>query len=175
MDRKYSYSNISKSEINFMINEGTIILNFKDGKQKKNFKNKPNKGKLPKNKIFHINSLIYNKEKQINEIYNTYDCIYNEIDNSLYLIINENDNYSKFTKDKLINILEFSISLGIDKICLLISKSNNQFLNIIQDMMIVGFKSEKNYKKINIDENEYKILKMSIKDMYQEIKEITLI
>ena len=175
MDRRYSYSNISKSEINFIINEGVIFLNYKDGKQKKFTRGKINKGKLPKNKIFHINSLIYNEEKQMEEIYNKYDCIYNEIDNSLYLIINEKDNYSKFTKDKLINILEFSISLGIDKICLLISKLNKQFLNIIQDMLIVGFKSEKILKRITIDENEYKMLKMLIKDMNQEIKEVTLI
>ena len=176
MENNYSYLNISKSQINFIINKDSIILKFKDGIKKDDcFINQSSKGKLPKNKIFRLNSLIFNNEKNCQEIYNVYDCIYNEKDNLLYLIITEKDNYNNFTKDKLINILEFSISLGIDKICLLVSKINSQYLNIIQDMLIVGFKPEENLKKIKIDGKEYKILKMSIKDICQEIKEITII
>ena len=41
--------------------------------------------------------------------------------------------------------------------------------------MIVGFNLENNKFKITIDGNEYKTLKMSIKDICQEIKEISLI
>ena len=160
-----------------MINDGRIILNFRNENKNKNnnVSNRNYKGYLPKNKIFKIISQIFNKEKQCQELNHKYDCIYNEIDNILYLIINERDNYLSFTKDKLINILEFSISIGIDKICLLISKANKQYINIIQDMMLVGFKPEETRNKIKIDKNEYKILKMSIKDICQEIQEITII
>ena len=176
MENNYSYLNISKSQIDFMVNKDSIILKFQDGIKKDDcFINQSSKGKLPKNKIFRLNSLIFNNEKNCQEIYNVYDCIYNEKDNLLYLIITEKDNYNNFTKDKLINILEFSISLGIDKICLLVSKKNSQYLNIIQDMLIVGFKPEENLKKIKIDGKEYKILKMYIKDICQEIKEVTII
>ncbi len=169
MEINYSYSNASKSDIYFMINEGTIILNLQNGIKKSH------KGNLPKNKIFSINSIVFNKEKQCKELNHKYDCIYNEIENILYLIINEKDNYLSFTKDKLINILQFSISIGIDKICLLISKKNKQYLNIIQDMILVGFKPEENLNKIKIDKSEYKLLKMPINDICQEIKEITII
>ena len=148
MENNYSYLNISKSQIDFIINKDSIISKFQDG--------------IKKDDCF------------INQS-NVYDCIYNEKDNLLYLIITEKDNYNNFTKDKLINILEFSISLGIDKICLLVSKKNSQYLNIIQDMLIVGFKPEENLKKIKIDGKEYKILKMYIKDICQEIKEVTII
>ena len=158
-----------------MINDRTIILNFKNENKNNNLSNKNYKGYLPKNKIFKINSLIFNEEKQCQELNHKYDCIYNETDNILYLIINERDNYLSFTKDKLINILEFSISIGIEKICLLISKTNKKYINIIQDMTLVGFKPEETSNKIKIDKNEYKILKMPIKDICQEIKEITLI
>ena len=176
MEMNFSYLNESKSDICFMINNGTIILNFHNENNNNNIFSKKNyKGYLPKNKIFKINSLIFNEEKQCQELNHKYDCIYNETDNILYLIINERDNYLSFTKDKLINILEFSISIGIEKICLLISKTNKKYINIIQDMTLVGFKPEETSNKIKIDKNEYKILKMPIKDICQEIKEITLI
>ena len=172
METNYSYSNISNFDISFTFNkkeeenisDGIIINNNKDLKKK-----------LPKNKIFKINSLVFNIEKKIKEIYIQYNCIYNEEYNSLYLIFNTNDNYSKFTKDWLINILEFSISIGIDSICLLVSKSNDKYINIVQDMVIVGFKFDEKVSNITIDGIVYKILKMSIKDIDQEIKEIILI
>ena len=174
MEIKYSYSNASKCALNFIINDGIIKIDFQK-ENKNNLFSKNYKKFLPKNKIFKINSMIFNEEKQCEELNHKYDCIYNEKENILYLIINERDNYLSFTKDKLINILEFSISIGIDKICLLISKKNNQYLNIIQDMIVVGFKPDENLKKIKIDKEEYKILKMSIRDICQEVKEITLI
>ncbi len=175
MDYSYSYINKSKPEINFMINKNNIILSVKNESKNHSFINEHYNRKLPKNKIFRINSLIFNEEKQTEEINNKYDCIYNDVNNVLYIIINEKYNYKNFTKDKLLNILEFSISLGINAISLLISKKNKQYLNILQDMMIVGFSLEDNTHKISIDEKEYKILKMNVKDICQEIKEITLI
>jgi hypothetical protein len=42
-------------------------------------------------------------------------------------------------------------------------------------MIVVGFKPEENLKKIKIDGKDYKILKMYIKDICQEIKEVTII
>ena len=175
MDNKYSYLNKSKYEINFMINQDNIILYLRNPIEKESLNNKYYNEKLPKNKIFRINSLIFNEEKQIEEINNIYDCIYNDINNVLYIIINEKDNYKNFTKNKLLNILDFSISLCIKEISLLISKKNKQYLNILQDMIVVGFSPEDNSHKISIDEKEYKILKMNVKDICQEIKEITLI
>ena len=174
MEYNFSYSNINKSEINFTIKD-KILLSFNNITKKSHFQTKIDRAKLPINNIFRINSLFFNEEKQIEEIYNKYDCIYNDINNILYLIINKNFNYANFTKDKLLNLLEFSIFLGIDKLYLLISKTNSKYLNIIQDMKIVGFRFEDNSYKISIDGNEYKILKMNIKDICEEIKEITLI
>ena len=122
-----------------------------------------------------INSLFYNIQKQCKEVHDQYYCIYSEKDNYLYLIFNTKFNYSEFTKDWLINILDFSVSVGIDSICLLVAKNNKMNLNIIQDMLIVGFEPMENVPKITIDGNVYKTLKMPIKDIYQEIKEIILV
>jgi len=89
------------------------------------------KQKFPDQKIFRINSLIFNEEKEKKEIYTKYDCIYNKKDNSLYILFNKNMNYINFTKDKLINILDFSNSVKIETIYILINKTNKYFVNII--------------------------------------------
>ena len=163
MKINYSYSNVSNMSISFEITENRI-------KEKRN-----DKIKFPEQKIFRINSLTFNNEKDKQEIYTKYDCIYSEKNNSLYLIFNENINYLEFTKDKLINIIDFSKSVGIDFIYILICKKNSKYLNIVQDMSIVGFESEKNFPVFNIDGNIYKSLKMSIKDITQEIQQINFI
>ena len=163
MKINYSYSNVSNMSISFEITENRI-------KEKRN-----DKIKFPEQKIFRINSLTFNNEKDKQEIYTKYDCIYSEKNNSLYLIFNENINYSEFTKDKLINIIDFSKSVGTDFIYILICKKNSKYLNIVQDMSIVGFESEKNFPVFNIDGNIYKSLKMSIKDITQEIQQINFI
>ena len=166
MKTNYSFSNVSDIDISFNIN-------FKE--EKNNIFEPIKKPKFPDQKIFRINSLIFNDEKEQKEIYTKYDCIYSEKDNSLYLLFNKNMNYSKFTKDKLINILDFSNSIKIETIYILINKSNKYFINIIQDMLIVGFEIGKNFPLFTIDGNIYKALKMSIKDTKQEIKQIELI
>ena len=177
METNYSYSNISNIDISFYINEKSQCFETYDDKLSiDNNNNKCLKEIFPKNKIFRINSIIYNTEKNIKEIYTQYDCIYNKKNNSLYLILNSNHNYAQFTKDRLINILEFSLYEEINTIYLLVDKKNKYYLNIIQDMILVGFEPEdKIAKKIVIDGNVYKTLKMSISDISKEIEEIELI
>ena len=163
MKTTYSYLNASKFDINFIINK------------KNNIGKETSKQNLPEQKIFRINSLIFNDKKEEQEIYTKYDCIYSQKENSIYLIFNQNVNYSEFTKDKLINILDFANSIGIDFIYILINQNNRSYANIIQDMLLVGFEFGKNYPMFNIDGYLYKALKMSINDIKQEIVQINLI
>ena len=163
MKTTYSYLNASKFVINFIINK------------KNNISKETSKQNLPEQKIFRINSLIFNDKKEEQEIYTKYDCIYSQKENSIYLIFNQNVNYSEFTKDKLINILDFASSIGIDFIYILINQNNRSYSNIIQDMLLVGFEFCKNYPMFNIDGHLYKALKMPINDIKQEIVQINLI
>ena len=163
MKTTYSYLNASKFDINFIINK------------KNNIGKETSKQNLPEQKIFRINSLIFNDKKEEQEIYTKYDCIYSQKENSIYLIFNQNVNYSEFTKDKLINILDFANSIGIDFIYILINQNNRSYANIIQDMLLVGFEFGKNYPMFNIDGHLYKALKMPINDIKQEIVQINLI
>ena len=176
METNYTYSNISNIDISFYINENSHSLDiYNDNLSIDTYNNKYLKEKFPKNIIFRINSLNYNIEKNSKEVYTKYDCIYNDKNNSLYLIFNSNNNYEKFTKDKLINILEFSISIEIDMLYLLVDKKNKHYLNIMQDMLLVGFQPEEKLSTITIDGNVYKSLKMSVKDISKEIQEIKLV
>ena len=177
METKYTYSNLSEINISFYINQRPHNLDDTNNNKLENINNNnlSIKEKFPDNKIFRINSLILNSEENETEIPTQFDCIYNEKNNSLFLIFNNNDNYENFTKNKLLSILDFAISIEIETIYLLVSKSNNHYLNIIKDMLIVGFQIEKDLPKINIDGNVYKSLKMSMKDVFKEIKEINLI
>ena len=171
MEGNYTYSNISNINISFFMNEQSNIIVQKN---KNIIPSKGLKRKFPKNKIFRINSLIFNAEKQCTELCAKYDCIFDEKNNALYLIINEKENYDKYAKNRLINILEFSLNIEIDIIYLLINKANEQYINIIQDMIIVGFECDEK-PIISIDGNIYKTLKMPIKDISKEIEEISII
>ena len=176
MKSTYSYSNVSNINISFNIhkNYNDIAILNTSSKNKIRYIDNIRK-KFPEQKIFRINSYIFNDEKAKPEIYTKYDCIYGEKNNSFYLIINEKVNYSEFTKDKLINILDFLNNVGINTIYLLINKKNKDYKNIIQDMLIVGFEYEKNLPHFTIDGSIYKPLKMPMKDLTQEIRQIDLI
>ena len=176
MKTNYSYKNVSNINISFNIHQNKNDIAILNTSLKHNFRCCDSiKRKFPEQKIFRINSFVFNDEQAKQEIYTKYDCIYREKNDSLYLIINEKMNYSNFTKDKLINILDFSNNIGINTIYILINKKNKEYKTIIQDMLIVGFEFEKNPPKFTIDGNIYKPLKMSIKDITQEIKQIDLI
>ena len=176
MKTNYTYNNISNINISFNIQQNkednaTLDSSFEIGIRNKELI----KRKFPEQKIFRINSFIFDDEKEKQEIYTKYDCIYSEKNNSLYLIFNEKVNYSEFSKDKLMNILDFSNLIGIGTIYILINKKNKNYKNIIQDMLLVGFILEKNISNFTIDGNIYKPLKMSMKDITQEIKQIEFI
>ena len=176
MKTSLSYTNISSINISFNIEHSKENINsinnlFQEG----NICKESIKRKFPECKIFRINSFVFNAENERKEIYTKYDCIYTEKNNSLYLIFNEKVNYLEFTKDKLINILDFSNSIDIGTLYILINKKNKRYKNIIQDMLLVGFEFEKNNSNFVIDGNIYKSLRMSIKDITQEIRQIDFI
>ena len=165
MNTGFSYSNVSDIDITFNIckkKENNDIINI-------------TKQNLPELKIFRINSLIFNNENEKQEILTKYDCIFSQKDNSLYLLFNESVNYLDFTKDKLINILDFSKAIEIDNVFILINKKNKQYIKIVKDMLIVGFELVKKFPLMTIDGYLYITLKMSIKDIKQEIIQIDLI
>ena len=173
MSKFFNIKMSKKSDFNlsFLVDVGKTKWYNEDNKED-DFLNKDFKYKIPKCKIFEINSLIYNLAKHKKEVLAKYNCFYDENNNSLSLIIDENFCFSYFTKEIMINFLEFSQKIGIDAIYFLISKKNSQYIKIVQDLMIVGLEIDDNIKSINIEGNNYKVLVLPIKEEFDEIEEI---
>ena len=168
----FNMSNVSNFNLSFLVDVGKTSWFSGEERQNDDFLNKDLKNQIPKNQIFHINSLIFNITKHKREILSKYECYYDESSNALSLLLSEEICYSDFTKEIMINLLEFTQKVGIDTIYFLVAKKNKQYLRIIQDLMIVGFEADENVKNTTIDGNVYKILKMPIKEESDEIEEV---
>ena len=130
------------------------------------------KEKIPKNTIFNINSLVFNIESHQEEILSKYDCYYNSNNSSFYIIIGDNAKYSDFSKEIMMNLMDFSQKLSISSINLLICRKNKDYVKLLQGMLTVGFTNDEVTKTTQIDGKNYKILKMSLSKAQAEIEEV---
>ena len=168
----YDMKNISDYSISFTVESGEIIW-FQNGiKKSGDFLNQNLKELLPKKQIFKINSLIYNVESQTREINISFDCSYNDELNILSIIINEKINHTYFTKEVAMTLFQFVQKTGIDKLYLIIALKNPNYILLLQEMMTLGFQSEKSVKSTNIDGESYKILVIETQDMSINIEEL---
>jgi hypothetical protein len=164
--------NKSDFNLSFLIDEGETEWYEGEEKKSNDILCKDFKNKIPRRQIFEINSLIYNIINQQKEVLRKYNCFYDERNNSLNIIITEDICFNNFSKDILINLFEFSQKIGIEEIYFLVSKQNSQYIKILKDLMIVGFKVNEKLKNVNIEGNIYKVLVLPIKEDYDEIKEV---
>ena len=167
-------SEISDFNISFLIDVGKTRWFKGEEKQSDDFLSQNLKSTMPKNKIFLINSLIFNITKHKREILTKYKCYYDEGTNSLNILITQDLCFADFTKEIMINLLDLARKVGIETIYFLVAKKNEQYIKIVQDLMIVGFELDEKNKSINIDGNVYKVLKLSVKEQDEEIEEIFL-
>ena len=165
-------SNKSNFNLSFLVDVGEIKWFNGEEKQNNDFLNKELKKQSPKSKIFEINSLIFNITKHKREILTKYKCSYDESSNSLSFILTEDICFSDFTKEIMMNILDFCQKVGIDTIYFLIAKKNAQYIRIVQDLMIVGFEVDENLKTVNIDGNVYKVLMLPVKEEFDAIEDV---
>ena len=158
--------------ISFTVESGETLWYQKDIKKSGDFINEALKANLPKKKIFKMNSLIYNVESQTRDINLSLDCSYNDEDNNLSIIINEKINHRNLTKEVAMTLFQFVQQTGIEKLYLIISLKNPDYILLLQEMMTLGFQSEKKVKSTIIDGDTYKILSIETKDMSINIEEI---
>jgi len=163
-------SNISDFNLSFLVNMGASRWFYENEKVANNFLNKDFKKKIPKNNVFEINSMIFNIPKHKKEILSEYKCYYDEKSNTLTLILSEDICFSEFTKEIMMNLFTFTQKVGIDTICFLVDKKNPQYTRILQDLMIVGFKSNEKKKEVTIDDRVYKVMDMQV-NVDSEIEE----
>ena len=167
-----NFSNKSNFNLSFLVDVGQTKWYNGEELQDNDFLNKEFKNQIPRNKIFEINSLMFNITKHKKEILTKYKCFFDEKSNSLTLILSKDICFSDFTKEIMINLFDFSQKVGIETIYFLVAKKNAQYIKIVQDLMIVGFEIDEKTKTVKIEGNVYKVLSLPIKEEYDEIEEV---
>ena len=165
-------SDISDFNLSFLVDVGSTRWFQGEEKKDSDFLNVNFKSQIPKNKIFEINSLIFNITKHKKEILTKYKCYYEEQSNSLNILLTQDLNFADFTKEIMMNLLEMSQKLCIETIYFLVAKKNTQYIKFVQDLMIIGFEVDTNTKTVNIEGNVFKVLKLQVKDQDDEIEEV---
>jgi hypothetical protein len=130
------------------------------------------KNQIPENTLFNINSIIFNLENNKQEILKKYNCFYNPSLEALCIMIEEVTKYSELSKEIVMNMMEFAQKMSIKNVVLLLDRKNKDYVKILQGMMTVGFVNDNNYKVTKIGGKDYKILKMSLKNVPEEVEEI---
>jgi hypothetical protein len=87
-------------------------------------------------------------------------------------MIEEGTKYSDLSKEIVMNIMDFANKMSIKNIILLIERKNKDYVKILQGMMTVGFGNDINLKMTKISGKDYKVLKMTLKGVSEEIEEI---
>ena len=165
-------SNISDFNLSFLVDVGATSWYQGEVRKSNDFLNQDLKAQIPKNQIFQINSLIFNITKQKKEILTKYKCFYEESSNSLSILLTNDFCFADFTKEIMMNLLEFAQKVCIDTVYFLVSKKNQQYIKIVQDLIIIGFELDEKTKTVNIEGNTYKVLKLSVKEQDEEVEEI---
>ena len=174
MSFTYNMKDVSDFNLSFTV-ESNEVQWFLGGIKKSNdFINEGLKSQLPKKTIFKINSLIYNVETQTKDLNLSFDCSYNDEDNTLSVIINENINHTNLTKEVALTLFVFVQKLQIEKLYLIVALKNPNYILLLQEMMTLGFQSEKSVRSTSIGGDAYKILYVETKDMSNNIEEFGL-
>ena len=82
-----------------------------------------------------------------------------ENSNGLLLILNDSASFSEFTKEIMMDLFKFCEKVGIKTYEILISKKHPQYVQLFEELLIVGFKSNE-IKNNSIGESEYIFMKM---------------
>ena len=162
----------SSFNLSFLVDVGKTHWIANGKKQESNFISKSLKNELPKNTLFNISSLVFNIESHKEEVLSKYSCFYNSSNESLCIMIEETSKYVDFSRETMMNLMDFAQRLGIEAIFLLIARKNKEYVKLLQGMMTVGFEQEEQMKTTKIGGKVYKVLKMKLKQQPDEIQEI---
>ena len=174
MNFTYDMNDVVDFTLSFTVDSGQVQWYLGGIKKSSDFINEDFKSQLPKKKIFKMNSLIYNIESQIKDINISLDCSYNDENNTLSVIVNENIDHTNLTKEVALTLFLFVQKLKIEKLYLIVALKNPNYILLLQEMMTLGFQSEKSVRSTSIGGDAYKILYVETKDMSNNIEEFGL-
>ena len=162
---------VSDYTLSFTVESGEIQWFLGGIKKSNDYINEGLKEQLPNKKIFKINSLIYNVETQIKDLNISFDCSYNKDNNTLSIIINDKIDHKNLTKEVALTLFLFVQRIQIEKLYFLVALNNPNYVLLLQQMMTLGFQTDKSTRSTNIDGNTYKILVIETSDMSSNIEE----
>lgn len=168
----FNLNNQSDFNLSFLVDVGKTHWFANGKKQDSEFISKNLKNELPKNTLFNISSLVFNLESHKEEVLSKYSCFYQQSSESLCIMIEDTAKYVDFSKEIMMNLMDFAQKLGINAIFLLIARKNKEYVKLLQGMMTVGFEQEESMKTTKIEGKTYKVLKMNLKQVPDEIQEI---
>jgi len=174
MNFTYDMNDVVDFTLSFTFESGQIQWYLGGLKKSNEFINEDLKSQLPKKKIFKMDSLIYNIENQIKDINISLDCSFNDENNTLSVIVNENIDHTNLTKEVALTLFLFVQKLKIEKLYLIVALKNPNYILLLQQMMTLGFQSEKSIRSTSIGGDAYKILYVETKDMSNNIEEFGL-
>ena len=174
MNFTYDMNDVVDFTLSFTFESGQIQRYLGGLKKSNEFINEDLKSQLPKKKIFKMDSLIYNIENQIKDINISLDCSFNDENNTLSVIVNENIDHTNLTKEVALTLFLFVQKLKIEKLYLIVALKNPNYILLLQQMMTLGFQSEKSIRSTSIGGDAYKILYVETKDMSNNIEEFGL-
>ena len=87
-------------------------------------------------------------------------------------MIEEVTKYSELSKEIVMNLMEFAQKMSIKNVVLLLDRKNKDYVKILQAMMTVGYTNDSKYKVTKIGGKEYKIMKLTLKNVPEEVEEI---
>ena len=174
MNFSYDLKDVVDYNISFKVDSGQVDWYLGGIKKNNDYINEGLKSQLPKKKLFKINSLLYNIETQTNDVNISLNCSYNDENNALSIIVNENINHTNFTKEVALTLFLFVQKVNIEKLYLIVALKNPNYIALLQEMMTLGFQSEKSVRSISIEGDAYKILYVETKDMSNNIEECGL-
>jgi hypothetical protein len=105
-------------------------------------------------------------------VVNRYNCFYNPNLEALCIIVEDATKYADLSKEIVLNLMTFAQKMSIKNIILLLDRKNRDYVKILQGMMTVGFSNDMNMKTCKLADKEYKVLKMTMKPVQDEIEEI---
>jgi len=70
------------------------------------------------------------------------------------------------------NFIDFAQKMNVKNLIMLLDRKNKDYVKILQSMMTVGFSTDKNLTSVKICDLDYKVLKMTVSNVQQEVEEI---
>ena len=160
------------SNLSFLVDFG-ITSWFSNGeKQPKEFLSKNLKSSLPKNTLFDISSLVFNFQTRQQEILSSYTCFYDSNNDIICVMFDEKCKHCHFTKEVMENFMELANKIAVKEIIILLCNKNKEYVNLLMDMMTYGFQREENKPTVTMGGKTYKVLRMKINEIPEEIEEV---